>query len=65
MNQYGKVRNFEHLVTENRWPLLTIFCALSEGEEVRLAEAKRKLVAGLSACDPFANSTEHEEYRPA
>lgn len=65
MSQYDKARNFEHLVTENRWPLLTIFCDLSEGEEVRLAEAKRKLVAELTDCDPFANSTEYEEYRPA
>ncbi|WP_330266355.1 hypothetical protein [Streptomyces griseorubiginosus] len=65
MSQLDKVRNFEHLITEIRWPLLNAFCALSESEEARLTAAKRKLLAKLSAYDPFRNSTEFEEYRPS
>lgn len=41
------------------------FVATYHEERIRKERAKGQLLAELGACDPFANSTEYEEYRPA
>ncbi|QKV91647.1 hypothetical protein HUT19_07660 [Streptomyces sp. NA02950] len=64
MSQLDTAHSLERLATESRWPLLNVFCALSEREEARRAESKRRLVTELTACNPFRNSTDFEEYRP-
>ncbi|MFI2116340.1 hypothetical protein ACH489_17880 [Streptomyces rubiginosohelvolus] len=41
------------------------FAATYDEERARKEQAKRRLLAELGSSDPFANSTEHQEYRPA
>ncbi|MFE3858434.1 hypothetical protein ACFXPN_45810 [Streptomyces griseorubiginosus] len=65
MSQLDNAQSLEHLVTESRWPLLNVFCALSEREEARRTESKRRLMTELTVCNPFRHSTDFEEYRPA
>ncbi|MDH6217081.1 hypothetical protein [Streptomyces pseudovenezuelae] len=40
------------------------FTATYDEERSRKEQARCRLLAELTVCDPFTNSTEYEEYRP-
>ncbi|WP_327427312.1 hypothetical protein [Streptomyces sp. NBC_01236] len=41
------------------------FMAAYDEERSRKDQARRRLLAELTGCDPFTNVTAYEEYRPA
>ncbi|MFC8362031.1 hypothetical protein ACFUIY_19450 [Streptomyces griseorubiginosus] len=40
------------------------FAATYDEERARKEQARRRLLAELTACDPFGSDTDYEEYRP-
>jgi hypothetical protein len=61
----SELRAVRQWFNESRWRLLDGFIAVNDAVKAREAENKRLLVAALRGLDEFANSTAHEECRPA
>lgn len=61
----NELRAVRLLLNGQRKVTLTGLLAVSSAMRERTTESKHLLVAQLRGLDEFANSTAHEEYRPA